>query len=1058
MARKPQKPQKGQPAIKELYNSVCDIIDYLPSLEVTGDQKSTYVTKSSAGTVIHAKQPNTSTQGGKTYEAGSGLTLSGNVFNNAVTSGRFIEVTSAYAINCTLSGGRDIQITQGGIINYTGEGGGGASGYTYTGDGDLGSGHIFVDYSYTNPVICSNLYWISDLNNLPFVQSASIVMPNSLTACNNTVDISQVGQIYNNHFIQTKDILNDGVGTKVNLTWIRNPFGDISPDGTNGIVQGLQVDLTLSGGRYTDVILHKHVYGAYDPDTGTRYDPPTESRVDCLLTGTYDHYPHTSGFIDIVPTIMEDGKTWGVISTNLHAGSGIAIDPQTGEISCTGGGGGTTVIASGVGYPDNSLLYPDNYPAVSGIGISWLIPVSAGVEYRFYTDATGGEDEEENTIQVAYGKFAPSVGETGTVSSLTNGNDFIPDSNGWVRISVFDNGRNEGSCLRFYVNDEDGQYATPLYRFHGFTNYQAGAGIAINSGIISCMLQTNAGLSGLTSTALTTNTYPPVTTGIAIGLSTAWAEDLAKINEHTLIANQNKVLSSNNYGNLVWADNVQIPPPVGADFKVPDFAKLQVTNDAGEEALGLGNTFIIPVSGGSTVRYSADGGTIIARWAPVKGSSKTAFEVTTTNKTTTDDGYVRISVIDPGTLDYGCLRLYVDNKDIPLHKFAKFNYSSGAIYEAGRYMQIQTTSTTVNPQTEQEEPYTLDNPIIHNMLTGGNHITIQQTEMVGGVEQQLKYPRINCDLSEGTNIQITTGGVINCTLSGDNSTVFINDGVISAKAQESQWRSLTPSLLSVDNNNHTLSAATQSGGGGGGGVGGAWPMWENMCGSGHLVYTEQWYTTSTGGWLRLSNRNGGSYHGCNSIYIDPVVPAEGVEGQNHIGLGNAMVSFFLPVPPGSSFWIGMPDDAECWFDGTTSPATHTSTDHAAMNELKSQAESARDVFNSASSNFGNASDNFNSASSYWESYYPDNLDESDKDSFYNWWNEISGYADSLTSQVEELEWWQDTIETTYEGMSTNEGLKYVTSAQTFYLSASAWATSAVNWAVQAKYYYDNCPT
>ena len=492
-----------------------------------------------------------------------------------------------------------------------------------------------------------------------------------------------------------------------------------------------------------------------------------------------------------------------VINAKLSAGPNINIDYNSGWLVISGtpagsgssGGGGD---CSGVGFPDYAQLYNGNYSMTSGIGISWLLPVSAGITYRYYTDAVLNDGEQD--VTVAYGTYAPSIGTTGdSRREIDNGEEFVPSANGWMRLSVFDNGLNGGACLRFYQGEDvDGQYATPLYRFHNFTDFQAGAGIAIETGVIRNMIQTDhnelVNGSGIVSTGLYTgNPYNPTLTGIAIGLSTAWAQDLTTINNRSSLVN--KVLSSQN-GNLVWADNVQIPPPVGADFKAPDFAKLQVANDAGEQALGLGNTFIIPVSGGSTVRYSADGGTIIARWAPVKGSNKNAFDVTTTNQTTTDDGYVRISVIDPGTLEYGCLRLYVDNKDIPLHKFAKFNYSSGAIYEAGRYMQIQTTSTTINPQTELEEEYTLENPIIHNMLTGGNYITIQQTEMVDGVEQELKYPRINC------------------TLTGDNSTVFINDGVISARATSPNWTSLTPDLLSVDNTNHTLSAATQGGGGG----------------------------------------------------------------------------------------------------------------------------------------------------------------------------------------------------------------------------------------------------
>lgn len=936
MARKPQKPQKGQPAIKELYNSVCDIIDYLPSLEVVGDQKSTYVTKSSAGTVIHAKQPNTTTKSSTDYIAGSGIVF-----------------TSGNVINAKLSAGPNINIDYNSgwlVISGTPAGSGSSSGEPPSNGrfNTIGAGNSVNSTLSGCGIVAANL----GLNMVDPPPNYYITINETPSAGYNLIssDLTRLTQLYNydlvsnsqadigsanmDHYVRAGDLFinsttgNRGLGTQINF--YKHSIGNTYIDPQTGEqhlvnpIMGLKVDLTITGGTWMGVSAVPRQVAGFDVD-------PEELEINCLLTGTYDHYPHTSGFIDIVPTIMEDGKTWGVISTNLHAGSGIAIDPQTGEITCTieGGGGETTIIASGLQYPNYSALFNDDNGNVSGNGISFILPVSAGQEYKYYTDARDEDEEHEGTyIEHAFATYAPAEGETGdSRRAIANGVEFVPSANGYIRISVFDDGKHQGKCLRFYKGgDTSYEFATPLYRFHGFTNYEAGSGIAIESGIISCMLQTDTNvLSGITSAALTTgNPYNPIITGIAIGLSTAWAEDLANINKHTLAANTNKVLSSNNYGNLVWADNVQIPPPVEAGFKVPDFAKLQVTNDAGEEALGLGNTFIIPVSGGSTVRYSADGGTIIARWAPVKGSSKTAFEVTTTNKTTTDDGYVRISVIDPGTLDYGCLRLYVDNKDIPLHKFAKFNYSSGAIYEAGRYTDIQTTSTRINAETELEEEYLLENPIINNMLTGGNHITIQQTEMVGGVEQQLQYPRINCDLSEGTNIQITTGGVINCTLSGDNSTVFINDGVISARATSPNWTSLTPSLLAVNNNNHTLSAATQSGGGGGGG-GMPWPNYANLDNNGGnmiMMYT-RYQAGSAGGWLRISYK-GNPVDDCYYVKIGPDGnndPQIGLWRVDRYAYGNGEIgnTWLLPIPPDNYFYVSFPQSvASAWFDSAVS--------------------------------------------------------------------------------------------------------------------------------------------
>ena len=48
----PRKPAKGQKVLQALYDSICQIIDYLPSLEVRGDGKTTMVKHSSFGTTI----------------------------------------------------------------------------------------------------------------------------------------------------------------------------------------------------------------------------------------------------------------------------------------------------------------------------------------------------------------------------------------------------------------------------------------------------------------------------------------------------------------------------------------------------------------------------------------------------------------------------------------------------------------------------------------------------------------------------------------------------------------------------------------------------------------------------------------------------------------------------------------------------------------------------------------------------------------------------------------------------------------------------------------------
>lgn len=358
MAVFPQKPRSGQKVLQGLYNSVCQIIDYLPSLEVRGDNSSTSVTKTSNGTIVHSNNGFDSIEDLRArYRFHNGIMAEDNKIyvRSTLTGGRFIdvdyyeqneqgeEVEKEYpTINCMLSGGRDIQITQGGIINYTGSGGGGASGYTYTGDGDLGSGHIFVDYSYTNPVICSNLCYIDDLLNYP---------------------ISGGGIGSELHFAQIRDI-KDGAGTQVDYHW--TSIGDSTEEGGQLIkfIDGVCVNLNVSGGTYITTKFHQGVgYGDY-----------TSASIDCNLSGDRDI--NNSGLITIVPQYdIEQNITGGVISSVLHAGSGIAIDPQTGEITCTveGGGGGNTYYAdnftlSTTSPTGNTFYLYDVYPLLTGRG------------------------------------------------------------------------------------------------------------------------------------------------------------------------------------------------------------------------------------------------------------------------------------------------------------------------------------------------------------------------------------------------------------------------------------------------------------------------------------------------------------------------------------------------------------------------------------------------------------------------------------------------------------------------------------------------------------------
>ena len=87
MAIFPRKPKKGQKVLQGLYNSICQIIDYLPSLELRGDNKTTSVVHTSAGSIVHAinqtkNLPVKKSEGGGEYFADNdSLQLNGQVFS-----------------------------------------------------------------------------------------------------------------------------------------------------------------------------------------------------------------------------------------------------------------------------------------------------------------------------------------------------------------------------------------------------------------------------------------------------------------------------------------------------------------------------------------------------------------------------------------------------------------------------------------------------------------------------------------------------------------------------------------------------------------------------------------------------------------------------------------------------------------------------------------------------------------------------------------------------------------------------------------------------------------
>ena len=958
-----KRPQAGERVLQSLYDSVISIIDYLPTLTVRGDNYSTSVEHSSLGTVVHVKQnANPDQAGGKKnyYFAGSGLTLaSGNVFNVEVDNSTVKIVDNK--LSCVVSGG----------------GGGG------------GTTVLCGDFGYPNYFAMSDVDLANVANYVPCGIGVSWVLPVSAGTRPCFYSTAGDGTAFG---VFTSDV------NEPNPQRIQMSNGIPVAPSTNGWCRISVFDNGASEGsclRFTSQF-------------------PTE-------TPSYDYWNYTTplyryhGFRKYSPdnqTVFINQS--GMICANVwqYTGLGdITVDNENHTISYDGSGGGDVDLSWKLSHPDYQALRNGEYGNVSGQGISFLLPLQSGHAYQFYAPNGDGK---------VWGTFATSLDNEDyyRVDNIANGIDYTPSADGWLRVSVFDDGYNEGECLRLYKNKTEYSEGMPLYRFGS-------------------------------AKKLTPDNETVFISSAGIISSNVWQYSGSGVID---VDNTNHIISFT--GTL----------PEG-DFKAPDFAKLQVTNDAGETTLGLGTTYLVPVSNGSTVRYEADGGTIIARWAPVEGSSENAFAVTTTNKSTTDDGYVRISVIDAGTLSSGCVRLYVNNKALPLHKFAMFNYSSGAIYQGGRYINIATEETQIVNDVPVQVP--LLNPIISCTLTGGNYVEIQERDSNNNL---LEFPRINCTLSEGEGIEITSTGIINCTKTSTLSTVrpYLAEGsnikliedentgitTISGAAGGggAEYTGISP--IVVNNSNHTISYT-----GSAGGV--PWPNYAALANNGTSISIQQDYTVgSAGGWLRVSYKGTPQQQGseyCYSIMIDG--NAIGMYTLNS-ALGMMGNTWILPIPPFSRFMVNFPtSNTNAYFDGSLYDSGDIQEIYATIidycNQAKEACDYAEDQYDDAKGKGDWAENDY----TVYSQNDPPNIDPP-RDYWNNYWyaraytngwvnpNDSDDYICGAVQYAAEAADWATLAQTEATRMiGADEDV--LNRANDYALSASNCATNANNWVTAA---------
>ena len=1001
MAVFPQKPRSGQKVLQGLYNSVCQIIDYLPSLEVRGDSTTTSVSKTSIGTIVHANGGGNSTVDGVKYYGHYGVAVTGRWIYSTLNDGRFIDIQwpeqswpqpDSIPINCTLSGdGTYIDITTGGIITYIGPtpGGGG------TGD-NFGVPNLSA-LNYSNEPLANDgngLTWL-----IPVSAGQQFTYSTGASGNVNASYAPAKGKS-GSSFAITRDVLStipqDGY---VRITAFDDGLHHNQClrvfDGTTNWNEGLPLykfsnwssAVIPSGGRYTTVQL-----------TSTRINAQEQEEIYTLPNPIINNMLSGGKYITIQETDQYDVKLqYPLINCTLHGdGTTVTID-ENGTISAIGGGGGGTVIASGVPYPNYQELRHDDYGGVSGIGISWLLPVKKNSNVCFYT-AAGSEH--------AYATFAThEIDENDHYQRATiyNGQPYVPSTDGWVRLSVFDDGTHAGECLRFtdsYSDSNSWNYATPLYRFHGFKAL-SGDGTTID---------------------VVGNT-----------ISGRYTGDGSKIQVQ---------------GNTIsW-----IGGATGGGFKAPKYNLLNLgSSDTGIAASGLGTTYLVPVSNGSSIWYQ--GTAEIAIWVPVEGSEITQrHDVPNTSNSawsTTDDGYVRLTVFDDGTNAGGCLKLHVGaNGVLPLHK-----YSTALSGAAGIAVENNGIRNMIQPGTGLTSS-ALNSPAPNSVMTGiAFDLSAQYAADLASISGRLSAT------TDEDRILSSHNGTL---LWAENSASYTPPSTVFNLLSQGSGIQLTK----LSDGKTKIDCTVQGGGGGGSNEYIRWPNYANLHNNGNSISIQQDYTCDgNGGWLRISYKGQPQQQGsdyCYSLMIDG--NAVGMYTLNST-LGMMGNTWILPIPPFSRFMVNFPtSNTYAYFDGAVYDSGDIQTIYAT---IIADRDGASGACNNAEQRYATASGcAYSSQYDYVNFIEADNLNDIDWywDEYYTARRCVTGYIDAEDPDYNEsgsIHYAAEAAE--YATLASTEAARMIAAdedilgrANSYATEAANWATSASNWSTAASGAADDC--
>ena len=432
----------------------------------------------------------------------------------------------------------------------------------------------------------------------------------------------------------------------------------------------------------------------------------------------------------------------GTISTNLVQGNGILIAPVTGstngelsitsnisggtDISVTGGTNGTPFVISYTGSGGGGSEF--YVPAYNKLSLSGLPENSYGHATTFIVRVKAGTVgfwDEGGGAACVYTDITGSTSYT-----LTNKQDYVAKADGYLRISVYDDGSTPGECLSFYSPTG----GVPIYKY-GFmvsgidatvSGGTAFVGLTGGTGSVRFVGENNITIYGNTNGEIVIKgSTPSITSEYSSQVGTI-ALKLTNGGGVVYLVPGTNVTITQVYANT-YAINATGGTSGGGGIPFPDYAALTTSSSSGTVISG-GTTFtatsdgwlrisirndsnlsdgcfrlvlngadigfyqyrtnspgitrFVYIPSGTTVQYSTSSSSTFVKFAPGIGGSglpapiytaMTGSGGTTFNKSTTysipENGWIRISIRNDSGLSDGCFRLYIDGADIGFYQY-----------------------------------------------------------------------------------------------------------------------------------------------------------------------------------------------------------------------------------------------------------------------------------------------------------------------------------------------------------------------------------------------------